>query len=66
MLVSVESDQLRASITATRTHLKGTIRSLRGLLQFLSDLEERFDALENAQPEEAQRDTNSNRARVAA
>lgn len=61
-----ERSELRRSITATRTHVKGTMRSLRGALQFLTDLEERLDALENAQPEEAQRDHEYRKERVAA
>jgi hypothetical protein len=52
-----ELDDLRESLNASRVVLRGTIKTLRTTLQFLADLEERIDALANAQPhEEAQRD----------
>jgi hypothetical protein len=52
-----ELDDLRESLNASRVVLRGTIKTLRTTLQFLADLEERIDALANAQPhEEAQRE----------
>lgn len=48
-----ESDELRASIRATRSVVKAAMRANRTALQFLADLEEKLD---DAQPEEAQRD----------
>lgn len=44
-------EDLRAAIDIARGLVKAQQRSLRGLLQHLSDLDERLEALENAQPE---------------
>lgn len=51
----------RQALAATRSVVKATQRSCRTALQFLADLDERLDALENAQPEEAQRDGQEDR-----
>lgn len=46
---------LQDAIAGTRTTVKALIRTARGCLGMLTDLEQRLEAL-NAQPEEAQRD----------
>lgn len=46
-------EELRRSIQATRSVVKAAMRANRTALQFLADLEEK---LNDAQPEEAQRD----------
>lgn len=51
-----EHTDLREAISGTRSTVKALIRTARGCLGVLTDLEERLDALDNAQPEEAQRD----------
>lgn len=50
-----ELEQLRASLEATRSVVKGAIRALRSASQFLADLDERIVAVERT-AEEAQRD----------
>jgi hypothetical protein len=52
----VSNEELREAVAGTRSTLKSLQRVLRGALGQLTDLEERLDALENAQPEEAQRE----------
>jgi septal ring factor EnvC (AmiA/AmiB activator) len=47
---------LRDALAATKGQVKATLRTLRTTSQLLADLEERFEALEDAQPEEAQRE----------
>jgi Zn-finger domain-containing protein len=60
-------DELRNSIRASRSMLKAAQRTLRSTLQVLSDLEERMEALENAQPQqEAQRNGNHTAGTTAA
>lgn len=54
-----EHADLRDAIAGTRSTVKSLIRTARGCLGVLTDLEERLDALDNAQPEEAQRDEHS-------
>jgi hypothetical protein len=52
-----EHTDLQDAISGTRSTVKSLIRTARGCLGVLTDLEERLDALTNAQPhEEAQRD----------
>lgn len=48
-------DELRAAIPGVRSQVKAAQRLLRSTNQVLADFEERLAALENAQPEEAQR-----------
>jgi hypothetical protein len=50
-----ELHELRRSLNATRSVVKASMRSLRTCSQFLAALDERLEALENAQPQEAQR-----------
>jgi len=49
-------EELREAIRATRSTVKAAMRANRTALQFLADLEEKLD---DAQPEEAQRDDRS-------
>jgi hypothetical protein len=49
-------DDLRESVAGTRSTVKALIRTARGALGMLTDLERRLAALENAEPEEAERD----------
>jgi hypothetical protein len=56
--------ELRESIRAARIHLKGTIRSLRGSLQFLADVERCLDE-SDAEPMEAERNGQDRRTAEA-
>jgi hypothetical protein len=51
--------ELRDAVAGARGVTKSLIRTARSALGVLTDLEERLTALENAQPEEAQRDQHS-------
>ena len=51
-----ELDDLREAVQGTRGTIKSLIRTARVALGALTDMEERLTALENAQPEEAQRE----------
>jgi hypothetical protein len=58
--------ELREAVAGARGVTKSLIRTARSALGVLTDLEERLTALENAQPEEAQRDsTDRERLHVA-
>ncbi len=59
-----ELDPLHDGLRSTRASIKRTQKALRELLRFATDLEERLAALENAQPEEAQRERNNHPAPV--
>lgn len=58
-----EFDDLRVAIPGLRSQLKALARTTRTSLQLLADFEERLErALEDAQPEEAQRDQHERRS----
>lgn len=64
--MSGELEELHASMEATRSVVKGAIRALRSANQFLTDLDERLDAVAQRTAEEAQRDGRDEYRRAAA
>lgn len=48
-------DDLRASLEAAKQQVKSAQRVLRSTLQFLMDVENKLEAVDDAEPEEAER-----------
>jgi hypothetical protein len=61
-----ERRHVREALAATKGQVKAALRTLRTTSQLLADLEERLQALEDAQPEEAQRNEQPEEDRIRA